>query len=226
MRPLALYSIIFLSMVSACKKSSISKPPDQIERSIFYKVVATLPSPADSARAVFADSILLTSVSTNNNDPTYLTNFPGISAQMAPSGSYFSIKYKDDSKPFPYFSFSNSVFQNIPENPELKKVYEFAYGPTLYPPIVLSTHDGSRDWNYFINDVYPGDALKKSLDSNYTKIYFTRLDRYDKPGSNEPIWVADGELSGYKVLRYSNDPEKYVHRLDFTVKFTGVIVDR
>jgi hypothetical protein len=197
-----------------------------MERSIFYKVVATIPSPADSARAVFADSILLTSTSTSREDPTYLTNFPGVSASLTPAGSYFMMEYKDSSKPFPYFFFSNAVFQSVPENPELNRVYAFAYGPTLHPPIVLGTHDGSRDWNYFVNNVYPGDALEKSVDSNYTKIHFTRLDRYNSPGSHASVWVADGEFSGHKILRYSDDPEKYVHRLDFTVKFRGMIVDR
>jgi hypothetical protein len=45
------------------------------------------------------------------------------------------------------------------------------------------------------------------------------------PGSNEPVRVVDGEFSGFKMLRYSEDPEKYVHRLDFNVRFTGLVVD-
>jgi len=226
MKTLSYYLIAVVCLFSiACKKST-SGSQDEIHRSLYYKVVATIPSPADIARGIFEDSLSLSSVSTNStSDPTFLTNFPGVSANI--TGDFgFGIGYDNVNLPYPHFSLNNVAFKNVPINFELNKVYESTTPPTFYPPTFLGRHDGSDGWNYFVDNVYPNDTEQVSFES-YTQIKFTKREEYQLKAMTDPIVVIDGELSGYNISRYSTtNPDKYVHRLDFTVKFTGLILNQ
>jgi hypothetical protein len=225
MKTLSNYLIAVVCLLSVACKKSTDGPPDEIHRSLYYKVVATIPSPADEARGIFTDSLSLSSVSVNStSDPTFLTNFPGVGANI--TGEYgFGIGYSNDNLPTSHFLLNNAAFQTVPLDFELNKVYESTKPPSLYPAIFLGRHDGSDGWNYFVDNVYPGDAEPVSYES-FTQIKFTGRKEYQINAMSDPIVVVDGELSGYSISRYSTtNPDKYVHRLDFIVRFTGLVLN-
>lgn len=223
MRVLSCYLFAAVSLFSiACKKSDSS--PNQIQRSIYYKVVATIPSPADQARGIFEDSISSSDIATNStSDPKFLSNLPGLGANLSSYG--FSMGYENDNLSFPYFTFSASAFPSVPENIELNKTYESTNASTVLSPIFLGRRGGTDAWNYFVNNEWPDDA-DQMTNTSFTKVKFTGRQEFQMQGLSTPIQVVDGEASGYVIYHYSTaDPSKYVHRLDFTVRFTGLVLN-
>jgi hypothetical protein len=76
-------------------------------------------------------------------------------------------------------------------------------------------------WNYFPDNVYPPDAEQVRY-STATQIIFTKRDEFVTT-TNSHVVITDGLITGYVIGHYSSVPNKYIHRLDFSMKFEGLI---
>jgi len=224
------YMICFLA---ACKKNSTELPPDgknidSLNQSVIYKTVATVPSPADSAKGLFRDSVSIFR-SIRKTDPDFLTNIPNVNANIWSRHTGFSFGYDDDSKSLPYFSFTSDAFPDVPREFQLNKIYEHTSipGSINQHPLFLGSHNGFDGMTYFINNVFPPDADYPPLSKTYTKVTFTRKMKIPYPQNPwDSALLASGHIAGYCITYYNKtDTAKYVHRWDFTVDFTDLKID-
>src|SRR5689334_12393293 len=91
----------------ACKKyhDDLSLWPDKLNQHIFYKTVATIPSPADSVKGL-SDSLSV-SRTVDPNAENMLTNIPNVDAQIWGNGYGFSFGYAEHDGSRNYFIFSS-----------------------------------------------------------------------------------------------------------------------
>lgn len=225
MKTLSVLAFAGIVILFACGKKNLDKQLQYVEAKsrLTYKIVATVPSPADSARGIFSDSIILDSTGMAYSYVPFLGNFPGVYASINVEPYGFKLGYDNDNLPFPHFSFS-SGFPTVPRYFEVNKAYESHTYPEDQVPIFLGRNSGMDGWNHFVNNEYPQDAEVLGSET-YTKILFTKKTEYNT-GYYDSTIVADGIITGYQVNRFSRtQPDKYVHRLDFTITFEGLAIE-
>ena len=113
----------------ACKKNSNDNAsglsdPDTFNQSVFYKTVATIPSPNDSAKGLLRGSISISRIITKG-DPNFGSNIWGVSSNLQTNFPGFSFGYQDQNKSVPYFSFTAYAFPDVPRNFVLNKLLGF-----------------------------------------------------------------------------------------------------
>ncbi len=223
---ISLSLVLFISCITACSKNKITEvlPPtnniDVLNQSIIYKTFATIPSPADSARGVFKDSIKVSrTVSINSEE--FFKNIQFVTATRSFAG--FSLVYNDPSKSLPYFFFTAQCFPDVPGYFQLKKAYTYISPAGNLKPLFLGASNGLDGMNYFVNNVYPPDADFPLLSKTYTSVTFTNRIKIPLPSIRDSAIYASGHISGYVIDYYSKtDTSKYLHRWDFTVDFTDL----
>lgn len=221
MKPLSFAAIASFVAFAFCgkKQENVLKYVDA-KSSLHYKIVATIPSPADSARGIFSDSIVLDSTASVYSHIPFF-NFPNVGATIYESPYGFSIGYINGNLPFAHFIFPGSAFSTVPRYFEVNTPYETHTSPGTPVPFFLGRSNGLDGWNHFVNNEYPPDSDPVQTET-YTKIIFTKKMEYDTDYYDSTI-VADGVISGYTIDRYSiANPDKYVHRLDFTLTFKAL----
>ncbi len=225
--------ILFIVCFASCKKNTEDVQNrtvdiDNINQSIVYKTVATIPSPADSANNVLRDSISI-SRSLTKNDPNFLTNILNVNSNLIPNYNGFSFGYDDPNKSLPYFSFTAYAFPNVPREFVTNLGYESKSirGSTYQRPLFLGTHDGFTGMTYFINNIYPPDAGFPTSQT-FTKVTFTdKMKVYIPSISRDTFLFASGKIIGYCIDYFHlTDTTKYVHRWDFSVDFTNLRIDK
>lgn len=221
MKPSSFLAITAIALFASCSKKQEKKLQYvEAKGSLHYKVVATIPSPADSARGIFADSMFLDSTATVYSHVPFF-NFPTVGATIFEAPYGFSIASINGNLPSPHFMFPGSAFPNVPRYFEVNKAYESYTAPGSPVPFFLGRSDGSDGWNHFVNNEPPPDSDPVRSET-YTRIIFTKMTLYDTDYYDSTI-VADGVISGYSIDRYSiADPNRYVHRLDFTINFKNL----
>jgi hypothetical protein len=228
--PLNLYqmrfalSIIFLAWCTcfaSCKKSPeyVNSIPDFLDQSVVYKTIATIPSPADSAKGLLKDSVGIFR-KTLKGTPEFLTNFPGVAAYIYPNYG-FSFGYDDSNNSLPYFAFTADAFPGIPLQFQLNKVYEHTFERGESKPVFLGCHNGFDGMTYFVDNIYPPDAGGFSS-KTYISVTFT--ERREITSSAGPLLFGSGRISGYCIDYAHPDPTKYMHRWDFTVDFKNLLI--
>jgi hypothetical protein len=218
------FSSLFLSLFLfniGCKKTTPVTPSDvdsiNLHQSIVYRTVATIPSPADSSKGRFKDSVIV-NFSRTIHSPDYLKNFPNVNATII-DGYGFGFNYLDGSI-YHYFAFSAYAFPKVPRDFEINKIYEATTSPGQLNPVFLGSHTGREGMTYFVDNIYPADAGNPSS-KVYTKIVFSKRKVYQTV--NGPLLTCDGLITGYCIQNYgTTDIFKYVHRWDFSVSFTGL----
>lgn len=221
---------LFIFSVIGCKKETkdtvVLSPRTSFEQSIFYKVIMTIPSPADSARGYFVDSIKVKKP-VLRSDPDFFTNIANLSANIIPSFPGFSFGYDDNNNSFPYFAFTSYAFPNVPREFALNTPYEHITipGSANDYPIFLGAHTGNSGMNYFVNNVYPPDAGFPTS-KTYTKIIFTDRSKI-VVSTVDTVLLASGKISGYAEKYWGTvNPSKYLQRWDFMVEFTDLQINK
>lgn len=213
----------------ACKKTnditSDLSDPDSLNQSVFYKTVATIPSPNDSAKGLLRDSVSASRIITKA-DPNFRSNILNVSSNLETNFPGFSLGYFDPNKSLPYFSFTAFAFPDVPREFALNKIYEHTSirGSTYQKPLFLGSHNGFDAMTYFVNNVYPADAGYPTS-RTYTSITFTK--KIKILVRTDTILFGSGHIAGYCIDYYHlTDTTKYVHRWDFTVDFTDLNINR
>ncbi len=221
---------VFISSLYACKKNSDNPTsdisnPDYLDQSVVYKTIATIPSPADSADGLLKDSITV-SRRKNKNDADFLTNISYVNSNISKGFNGFSFGYDDPNNSLPYFLFTANAFPDVPREFQLSKNYEHTSIRATPKPLFLGSHDGFNAMTYFVNNVYPPDAGDPSS-RTYTSVSFSKkLKILRNPDSIDTVLFGSGHISGYCIDYYHlTDTTKYVHRWDFTVDFTNLLID-
>ena len=219
--------LIWLICITSCKKNPWDdlkgSTPDFLNQTVVYKTTATIPSPADSARGLFKDSVIV-SRKLNKDDPDFISNIPNVAAAIRENyGFSFGYAFPDNS--LIYFLFTAYAFPSVPPDFLLNKAYEHTSTPGTLRPLYLGSHNGFDGMNYFVNNVYPPDA-GAPISKTFTSITFTKLTKIPLPpaGDNTAFFVS-GHISGYCIDYYHKTRlNKYVHRWDFTVDFTDLLI--
>jgi hypothetical protein len=228
------FSVITCLCLVSCKKDSGDTPSENINtdtlyQSIFYKTIATVPSPADTAEGLLSDSLRVSRSVTKSN-PDFFTNIPNVSSNEV-AGYGFSIGYDDPSKSLPYFAFTAYAFPGVPRDFSLNQAYEHYTSPSdalaYQRPMFLGTHTGTEGMTYFVDNIYPPDAEFPSS-KTYSRVIFTKKLKIPiPPNYYDTAYYGSGHISGYCIDYYKpSDTAKYRHRWDFTVDFTDLKIDK
>ena len=227
------FYVVIVFCVYSCKKNSGDLPVDganvtSLNQSVFYKIVATVPSPADLAKGILRDSLSV-SRNINKSDPEFLTNIPNVNANILSFSAEFSFGYDDPDKPFPYFSFSAYTFPGVPREFLLNKIYENATipGSDYQRPLYLGNSNGLDGMTFFVDNIFPPDAQFPSLTKTYANIVFTKKYKIPIPfNMKDTVLFGSGHIVGYCIDYYnSSDTLKYKQRWDFWVDFTDLKID-
>ena len=211
----------------ACKKNSTNIPEtiNELSQSLVYKTVATVPSPADSAKGRFNDSLAV-SRKTSLNKPEDFNNINYVSSATTVSG--FSLSYIDPNKSLPYFIVTNGALASVPREFELNKLYEQYVQTNGFSPVLLGASNGFDAMNYFVGNNLPPDADYPPMSKTYTKVVFNKKFKLPiLPFRTDTALFASGQLVGYRIDYWKkSDTLKYRHRWDFTIDFTDLRIEK
>ncbi len=217
--------------IISCKKnsddpSSDSKNVTSLNQSVFYKFVATEPSPADSAEGIFSDSLKVSRL-VNKNDKDFLSNIPTLNANIINNFPGFSFGYNGD-KTFPYFEFTAFAFPEVTRQFLLNKTYQYTTIPGSFnqKPLFLGYSSGNGGMTYFVDNVLAPDGQYPPLTKTFTSVTFTKkIEIPLPPNALDTLIFCSGHISGYSIDYYNYpDTLKYKHRLDFVVEFYRVFL--
>lgn len=224
--------VILTYCLLSCKKGSDDVPSeattiDELNQSVVYKTVATVPSPADSAKGSFKNSVSVFR-KIKKDDPNFLTNIPHVSSSII--GTYgLNFSYNDPNKSLAYFMFTADAFPNVRRQFELNKTYEHTTiaENLMQKPLFLGSENGFNGMNYFVDNVLPPDADYPPISRTYSTVTFTKKIKIPLRPFGDTALFASGHIAGYCIEYYKKtDTAKYRHRWDFTVDFTDLKIDR
>jgi hypothetical protein len=210
----------------SCKKDPVDNSglsnPESLDHSVSYKIIATIPSPADIDKGLFRDSLNVI-LRTKKGDSKFLSNIDNVSSNIDENSFGFSFGYHDPNKSYPYFLLTSYAFPAVPREFQLNHTYEHTTTRGTLKPMFLGTPDGVSGMTYFINNVYPPDAGSPTS-KTFTSVRFTK--KLKVGGDREIILLGSGHISGYCINYWHlTDTTKYVQRWDFTVDFTDLRIN-
>jgi len=220
---------LFWNIVS-CKKNNDNNPNvsnvDSLNQSVVYKTIATIPSPADSARGSFRDSLSVFRIK-YKNETDFISNIPNLHAYIDKNFNGFGLGFGDTNNSLAYFGFSTSNFPDVPRQYLLNYAYKHVStrGAPDAIPMYLGSSNGVDGMHYFVNNVYPPDAGSFSS-ATYSSVTFNKLIKIPISNRLDSAYFSSGHITGYRIDYYGlPDTTKYVQRWDFTVDFTDLLIE-
>jgi hypothetical protein len=224
MRALLVFFAVFPCLIlCSCKKNGGPQLPNyndstEIAEAITFKIIATEPSPWDSANSPLADSFTINQVVPMGE---YIS---GISFGLVnPPNSGITLAYSTNNQPF--FILSLAAMPTVSSNFLLNQTYSYTSAQNFpAAPIFLSMGgDDTGPGRYFKDTVPPDGSSQPVTTTTYSQVIFTNKDSSNQLGNNSLIYFADGVISGYEILSYGmSDPNKYIQRWDFEISFKNL----
>jgi hypothetical protein len=224
--PAGLAVLIVITLASACKKSNHSVTPNyddsaHFTQTISLKIVATKPSPLDSAYGPLADSLLLTQYVAKGFNATgvYISLF-----KREPA--YFSFAYTFSTT---YGSFmdgiTGDVLPSVPSNIEINKVYQntrINAGDTNGLLLYIRGPGEPHPQALYFTGAIPADGSRtETSDTVYCQVIFRK--KFTSLKYPDTARYASGVVSGYKVLNFGQGgSNKYSLRWDFSFSFENL----
>lgn len=200
--------------VSSCKKNGAPQPDYDdstiVNETMTIKVIATQPSPWDSAHGPFSDSLTL------NQEVPVGGQLTGVNTSTFKAGPWvggFALSYSGvflssyDALPMIYGDFLvNHIYNDT----------------TTKVAFVISWVNGNGPGRYF-NGPVPADGTAVPTATYYTQAYFTKKFTSTQLGNYDTTYFASGQISGHEILSYgTTNPNKYVQRWDFVITFNNL----
>lgn len=224
MRPILLLSLITVVTLCSCKKNGVSQPnyddSAQVHETITIKVIATQPSPWDSAHGPFADSLSL--------DAEVLVGgeLPGVETGLFKAGigtGGIGIAYAPNVNPPAVFSLAYSAFPMIYSDFLTNHTYNDTTTAVAFTTTMVN---GNGPGRYFTGTIPADGSSAPTATTYYSQADFTNKFTSTQLGNYDTTYFASGVISGHEILSFgTSDPNRYIQRWDFIITFNNLTLN-